>query len=181
MKREIKFTTGSLDDFEVWVLRITEIIGIERGCGKVFVAKNGIKIQSIDGPGYAFNDKELFIRGKFAGLDTTNIVFEDKSYFDDAIAALNEFNAQADKVHSAHDVESVIREWLKDNGYDGLCNNDVETKCCCDFKVSPCRCRYTMVCQPAYRHECEHCVEKCVNERLGHDCFKPTKQEAVND
>ena len=181
MKREIKFTTGSLDDFGIWVLRIDEIVGIRRGCGECFVAKNGVEIRSVDIPAYDVEDKVLFIHGRVSERDSAKSVFEDKRHFDDVIDALNEFNAQADKVHSAHDVESVIREWLKDNGYDGLCNNDVETKCCCNFKVSPCRCRYTMVCQPAYRHECEHCVEKCVNERLGHGCFKSTKQEAVND
>ena len=72
-------------------------------------------------------------------------------------------------------VERIARSWLSVNGYDGLC--DTESRCGCDFKESPNRCRYTMQCQLAYKHECEHCIDKCVNEHLGRGCFKVSKPE----
>ena len=76
---------------------------------------------------------------------------------------------------ATQNIESITRSWLSINGYDGLC--DTEGRCGCYFKESPNRCRYTMQCQPAYKHECEHCIDKCVNEHLGRGCFKVFKQE----
>jgi len=88
-------------------------------------------------------------------------------------------------------VKEILIEWLKDHGCDGLCNTDIG--CGCGFTSCipgdtysndfiPCEDINENECQPAYRWECEKCMEK--SECLWYDegktdgCWKTTKQRA---
>lgn len=62
-------------------------------------------------------------------------------------------------------VMSIITAWLRDHGYDGLCNED----CGCGLEgLAPCLCHEVGIpptCKPAYRWERERC--------WGADCLLP--------
>ena len=49
-------------------------------------------------------------------------------------------------------VKEIIEKYLKDNGFDGLCNSDSE--CGCDLEdLMPCD-NECGDCEPAYKHKC---------------------------
>ena len=47
-------------------------------------------------------------------------------------------------------VEKIVKEWLKVNGYAGLCNPDAE--CGCELSDLNCCCGSCFGCEPAYKH-----------------------------
>jgi hypothetical protein len=73
----------------------------------------------------------------------------------------------------------IIEKYLKDNGYDGLCNSDVE--CGCDLdELAPCDSNM-LDCEPAYKHICtdeemnKHAVDEDCNSDCCGECFKKEK------
>ena len=49
-------------------------------------------------------------------------------------------------------VRDILIKWLKENGYDGLCND----LCGCGLEDLICCCDYCAECEPAYvHHNCE--------------------------
>lgn len=80
-------------------------------------------------------------------------------------------------------IEDIIKQYLKDNGFDGLCNPDLECGCGLD-DLMPCGGEGVIDCEPAYRHRCAehlrneyHLVDECFSDCSG-ECFKRTKMEA---
>jgi len=69
-------------------------------------------------------------------------------------------------------VETIIREWLKKNGYDGLCNPSISCGCFIE-DLQPCE-SVMIDCEPAYVHVCDECKEKdaCPDYEEGGHCFK---------
>jgi hypothetical protein len=60
-------------------------------------------------------------------------------------------------------IEKIIRQFLIDNGYDGLCNPDSECGCSIeDDDLFGCAPDIRLDCQPAYKHTCnDECWEEC--------------------
>ena len=50
-------------------------------------------------------------------------------------------------------IEEIIKKYLVDNGFDGLCNPDLECGCSIEDSL-PCGAEGIMECQPAYKHHC---------------------------
>lgn len=86
------------------------------------------------------------------------------------------------------DVLSIIRDFLKANGYDGLTQCDWTTRrndgCSCPIDdLVPCGESFAD-CVPAYRWECDGCPllmepgsDMAYCEWEGHGCFRTMKQE----
>jgi len=69
-------------------------------------------------------------------------------------------------------IKDIIENYLNQNGYDGLCNID----CGCDLTyLIPCDGEYIINCQPAYKHYCKICKNKCNKSHFGF-CYKPERQ-----
>ncbi len=54
-------------------------------------------------------------------------------------------------------VKTIVADWLKDNQFDGLCNDDCG--CGVDELFSPCTCFGGENCQPAFKGTCLGCGE----------------------
>lgn len=57
-------------------------------------------------------------------------------------------------------VYTIIEKYLKDNGYDGLCNPADEGCGCRIGDLVPCGSDFSM-CQPGYLRHCERCPDSC--------------------
>lgn len=76
--------------------------------------------------------------------------------------------------------KEIIQKYLKENGYDGLINADLECGCGID-DFEPCGDLNTVDCKAAYWHECKKCKtfpncdlnDSCATEC---GCFKEEKQ-----
>ena len=75
------------------------------------------------------------------------------------------------------DVRGIVREYLEEHGYDGLCTEE----CGCGLEdLFPCDSPYGD-CVPAYKHVCRTCHSCGEDEPImvggrEHHCFKPWKQ-----
>ena len=73
-------------------------------------------------------------------------------------------------------VQSITANWLKANGYDGLCSDE----CGCGLDdLAPCD-GAVMKCGPAYRWECAKCREPgetCEYREHNAGCWRSTEQE----
>lgn len=53
-------------------------------------------------------------------------------------------------------VKEIMREWLKSNGYDGLCSPGY---CGCDLDdLMACCSESVTMCEPAYKRHCDRCA-----------------------
>ena len=79
------------------------------------------------------------------------------------------------------DVKEIVGQWLRLNGFDGLCNAELECGCSVD-DLAPC-CTMNEDCRAAYRwrHDNDHpwCREcsLCCYVPDGPGCFMPTSQK----
>jgi hypothetical protein len=70
-------------------------------------------------------------------------------------------------------VLQIIKIWLKDNGYDGLCSTD----CGCSLdNLAPCDREEIAECEPGYKNPCPG-PGKCerYDPKIRHDHIEPTK------
>lgn len=60
-------------------------------------------------------------------------------------------------------VKTIVYNWLRENGYDGLFNENAE--CSCDLNDLMC-CGNAGIdlCVPAYKLDCKGCVCSCLDE-----------------
>ena len=56
-------------------------------------------------------------------------------------------------------VKEIIEKYLKENGYDGLFNNEYDLCGCGLDDLCPCN-GDILTCQPAYKRQCKDCSEK---------------------
>ena len=116
MKRNIRFTAGCVEHLDIGALRIDSMEGIERGCGHLLTAKNGVTIKSKGDPDYNSHCKGLWVHGTNITADSRVIYFGDKNEWETAIDALNEFNEIQKKNDvpeewSGHEVMPVRRKF----------------------------------------------------------------------
>jgi hypothetical protein len=73
----------------------------------------------------------------------------------------------------------IIEKYLRENGFDGLCDEGCEGGCGID-KIDDCAVNCAL-CEPAYRWDCECCSEAnyCFSHTMGatNSCYRTTKQE----
>ena len=73
-------------------------------------------------------------------------------------------------------VREILIDYLKANGYDGLCTDD----CGCGIEgLGPCCDDYQLRCKPAYKWECDGCKDgyDCwTGFGDGEGCYRDTKQ-----
>jgi hypothetical protein len=71
------------------------------------------------------------------------------------------------------DVKEIIKSWLKQNKYDGLCNGMIECGCGVD-DLAPCDNGPCGDCEPAMKGDCKTCLGKETPEGCEFDeCYKP--------
>ena len=64
-------------------------------------------------------------------------------------------------------VLDIVRDWLKNHGYDGLWSED---DCGCEVDdLAPCGGQDMCRCHPGYRHSC---TEACASEETGHEPYE---------
>ncbi len=77
--------------------------------------------------------------------------------------------------NNAKSVKDIVIEYLKKNGYDGLCNDN---QCGCKLDhFMPCD-GDVIACVPAYHHECEKCASgtDCDETTIPGGCLQTEKQ-----
>ena len=83
------------------------------------------------------------------------------------------------------DCGDIIQEFLTLNGFDGLCNPDLECGCGKD-ELCPCSpCESILTCRPAYKHICTDCPNtgSCdLQDEYGLDyCYATFKEPRKKD
>lgn len=73
-------------------------------------------------------------------------------------------------------IKEIISEWLKENGYQGLFNDDIECGCGLD-SLFPCG-LFSSFCAAAYEFRCYKCVhfDGC-EKREGYDIFYSSNKD----
>jgi len=79
-------------------------------------------------------------------------------------------------------VKEIVAEWLKANGYGGLCNTDID--CGCELAdLMPCDSEGCDLCEPAYRcdPDCKNCdaTEHCAIAFEGAEFCMRTEKPAI--
>ena len=78
-------------------------------------------------------------------------------------------------------IKDIIKKYLVDNGYDGLCNEE----CGCGIAEMPACCGPFDECQPAYKvqDKCPECKNECTGylPRENQFCYKTEKQKGVGN
>jgi len=72
------------------------------------------------------------------------------------------------KIKPEISVKTILTKWLKENGYDGLCDKCDDCGCGIDNIML---CGGCGICVPAYKVRCKKC---------GQELYKPTKAEITD-
>ena len=81
------------------------------------------------------------------------------------------------------DVKTIVGDWLKANGYEGLFNENAE--CGCDMDdLMACDMSGIDACVPAYKLQCDGCIHDCLDVYkyiMSPDGWKCDEFETINE